>query len=203
MSKESPLLTQPQRNLTASCPIWTCEVVLSHVWWTVVSTPGSPRARPVSPLPTLGTDYSLTKLPLPEDTSSADSKKRKIKEKNAYQEIDDFWNDFISCQSRVSQTAGNSEQIWTKEKPTNSHHKFHKWLKNDSYLISSKIATCCIKKENFQTYVAVQFLAPRRKEEKSIPYTGNQRFLTTLSSHFPPSFQNQSLKRDFKKEIQK
>ena len=43
--------------------------------------PGSPAARPVSPLPTSGTDYSLIELPLPEATSLADSKKRKIKEK--------------------------------------------------------------------------------------------------------------------------
>ena len=98
-----------------------------------------------------------------------------------------FWNHFINCQVRVAPRQLVTEQIWKKEKLTNSQEKFHKWLKNDSYLISSKIATCCLKKENSQTCVAVQ-VAPRQREGKNIPYTEKRRFLTTLSLRFPPPF---------------
>ena len=110
-----------------------------------------------------------------------------------------FWNDFISCQT------GMLQDDWvtlTKYESKKNPQIPDKAFIND-YLISSKRATCCIEKEHFQTYVAVQFLVPKRKGKMNIPYPGKQRFLAIPSSYCTLSPQNQSLKLNTKKEVQK
>lgn len=110
-----------------------------------------------------------------------------------------FWNDLISCQT------GMLQDDWvtlTKYESKKNPQIPDKAFIND-YLISSKRATCCIEKEHFQTYVAVQFLVPKRKGKMNIPYPGKQRFLAIPSSYCTLSPQNQSLKLNTKKEVQK
>lgn len=78
---------------------------------------------------------------------------------------------------------GDSEQIWKKEKPINSQQKFHTWLKNDSSLISNKIATCCIKKENFQMCLQCNFWLQDGGKHRNFKISD---CLILLCASFPP-----------------
>ena len=127
--------------------------------------------------------------------SLADSKKKK----NANQEIRGFWNDFISCQTGMLQDDWVTLIKYENKKNPQIPDKA---FIND-YLISSKRATCCIEKEHFQMYLAVQFLVPKCKGKMNIPYPGKPRFRAIPSSYFTLSIQNQSLKLNTKKEVQK
>ena len=108
-----------------------------------------------------------------------------------------FWNDFISCQT------GMLQDDWvtlTKYENKKNPQIPGKAFIND-YLISSKRATCCVEKEHFQTYLAVQFLVPKWENEHSIPRKAKIPSYPIFLLY--SSLQNQSLKLNTKKEVQK